>query len=202
MRLSRAINGRQFAISIPFSRYGMPDATAEMLEDIAGSVEEAARIAGWAREQVKVAGALFGDNVSDGDRRRILAAELRKMAADCCELPQPWEDRRILLNGLADLLDPDGDGIECLVFGHRRAGNPRAKCGIERGMIAMEANRLYRRYVAEGRNRRGLKKRVSDEIGRWFGKQGATIDKLWQPLPPNQPLRAAFFPGCRNRARG
>jgi hypothetical protein len=162
---------------------GRRDGVGKLLAEITGSAEEAARIADWAREQVKVETALLGDgHMSNSDRRRILATELRRISDDCA-------DHRMMLNGLADLIEPEGGGVQALDFVNRRAGNPKAKNDIEDAVIAMEANRLYRKYIAEGRRRRGLKKRVSDEIGRWSGKAGSTIDRLWRPLPPNKPLR-------------
>jgi hypothetical protein len=124
---------------------------------------------------------VFADDVPAAERCRILATEVRAMARDLADFGEPWEDRRAKLSGIADLLD--GDSVECLRFSRRRAGNPKAKSQIGDILIALEAASLYKEYVAQGRSRRGLKKQVSDEVGKRRGKKGSTIDRLWQ-VPP------------------
>jgi hypothetical protein len=166
-------------------------AIEDELAEVFGSPEAVQRHIAFMREQVNIGGALWNVPPMPMDRRLSVLAERLRMLA---ELLRSGEVDKIELNArrdlldldaLADILDPAIDnGDQKLVFTRRRAGNPKAAMGemgrIECLIISMECGRLYDEWIGEGRNPRGLKKLVSDAIGKRVGKKGATIDKMWR----------------------
>jgi hypothetical protein len=161
------------------------------LENITGSPEEAARIAGWWQERVPLMRALWDAGLPADDRLRILAATVERIAdlfsptAELIGDPArlSYEDARHVLVGLAEMLAPDSGHEEHLIFARHRAGNPNHDAATSwsvRRAIGREAERLYVEMRATGHKRKGLKKRVSDIIGQRFGKNGSTVDRLWR----------------------
>jgi hypothetical protein len=166
---------------------------AELLE-ICGSPEAVEEFTRWSRSQVAISQALWDEKLPDADRRRAIAKRLRDIAHRLSD-----EDGPVFLNGLANLIDPETNGeTECLAFAHRRAGNPKASdsamTAIERMMIVTECQRRYQAELAGGHSRHGLKKKISDEVGKLFGQNGSTIDKLWRvPKQGERHVSAKLF---------
>jgi hypothetical protein len=176
----------------------MSSPVEELLIDVLGSAEAVPPFAEWAREQNRIGDALWNNELPENERLRALAEVLRGINTD--------DDGKVALLGLANLLDPDiDDGSQKLVFAHRRVGNPKSADGsrtrIERMFVVMDAHRPYQEILAQGRSPHGLKKLVSDVIGKRYGKKGSTIDKVWHPPRSGDPWPPLEMRRRPNKAR-
>lgn len=164
----------------------------------------------WHR-QAPFVHALCDDTLQAEDRLRALATTLRNVADALSPVAaligEPAalsnEDLRHLLSGLAELLDPDLQHGERLVFARRRKGNPRVN-DVLPWLIIPDVLRVYRQMVADGWSRQGLKKRVSDLIGKRYGLLGATVDKLWHAPKmddDDRPLHQLVLENMRRQRR-
>ena len=138
------------------------DELDELRAEVLGPAGVWPPIIAWWPEPPNMPRALWDDSMPLDQRFRVFVEALRNGA-----------DRRTQ-DAIADVLDQ---------FSRRKAGNPKRAGGtwaqVENLMIAAEAKCLCRKFLRQGQRPRGLKKRVSDEIGKRYGKKGSTIDKLW-----------------------
>ena len=104
-----------------------------------------------------------------------LAKQLRALKSSL-EPDDPW---LLLLSGLADMLDPEGNSELQLraTLRRRRAGNQHAsKHAVwKRRQLAAEVAQQYEELLAAGESRRGLKKRVIGIVAERTGMRDSTI---------------------------